>query len=277
MYISIIVTCIVVAIVVGIIIWFLFRNSKKSTNTIATTTCVKTIRTCVPCSEGTLYVEGVCVDDTQVCTGEGAVGGECGDKTTAAGTAYKCDCKEGFVCNTTTHLCEECPEGTLYVEGVCVDDTHTCGETECGDKTTAAGTAYTCNCGDGLICNGTVCEACPEGTLWVDGVCKDDKQTCIGEGAVGGECGDKTTAAGTAYTCNCKEGFVCNTTTHLCEACPAGTLWVDGVCKDDKQTCIGEGAEGGECGVEKTTDAGTVYVCECEEGLVCNDWFNICR
>jgi hypothetical protein len=190
-----------------------------------------------------LYVDGVCKDDKQTCTGDGAVAGECGDKTTAAGTAYKCDCKEPNVCNTTTKKCEACPAGTLWVDGVCKDDKQVCtGEGavggECGvEKTTAAGTKYTCKCDAPNVCNTTthVCEACPEGTLYVEGVCVDDTQVCTGDGASGGECGDKTTDAGTAYTCTCKAPFVCNETTVLCEQCKVGWTYEDGKCVEDSE------------------------------------------
>ena len=233
------------------------------------------------CPEGTLLVDGECKDDIQTCAEN-----VCGEFTTDAGTVYECQCTAPFVCNESLKTCEACPEGTMYVNGVCVDDTQTCAENVCGEFTTDTGTVYECQCTAPFVCNNESgqCEECSDGFVLVDGICVEkpppppedcpdgfvlidnkcvnDEQVCSGNA-----CGEYTTDAGTVYECKCVDPFICNNDSKSCE-CPAGTT------DDELGSCISDCKliPQKECGPSTLASDGSACMIECvDSGKLCID------
>jgi hypothetical protein len=243
-------------------------------NTEAAGTCAPIANSCRPdgqpqqtCDANCVAPKSTCANNTccapaALCTGSGAVGGECNitHPANGCGSDRTCNCNAGLTCTcgADNHVCTAA-DGA----GTC-KAALTCGGLAAGACGTGisngVGGTIDCGCGTGHICSTTTpgvigtCE-CANGTA--------NPYTCAnvpsGPGQPGGDaCGSFPNGCGGTVTCNCTAGLTCNQTPN------------PNVCCQGAAACAGGGGDGAECNVTHSSGGcGPDNVCTCAGARAC--------
>ena len=224
---------------------------------------------CPKCPGETCYINGNCTDPNSDCKDETMKGDKC--ETPCSDGHPNCEsCSRNGICKTCTEnkfkgdYCEEscsnCPGGTCYANGTCIDPSSNCDdETMKGDKCDTPCNNEHPNCEkckrDGTCTKcfydkfkenncSIPCSNCPGGTCHINGTCIDPSSNCEGETMKGEKC-DTSCGNPNEYCSTCKRDGTCltckdqlkygPTCTDSCENCPGD------ICEFDDGTCINEG------------------------------------
>ena len=265
---------------------------------------------CSTCPDGLCANNGTCDNTKANCKDDASYGPECKDECTKIGpNCLKCNRDETCsVCVNATfygkkceNFCSHCPNNECYIDGTCVNTDEDCPDphfygNDCkksckdinGNCDTCSRKEICTNCTTeeywGNKCE-KHCDYCPENRCYINGICVDKNNNCIGSNFTGERCDEPCTDINNnclfcdrkkiCFECKNKSMFGDDCSTP-CDRCPGNPSICDnkGICNDTKTPCKDPSYTGLNCSLLCKDQHPKGNCKTCDRNYICTECYN---
>ena len=265
---------------------------------------------CNTCPDGLCANNGTCDNTKANCKDDASYGPECKDECTKIGpNCLKCNRDETCsVCVNATfygkkceNFCSHCPNNECNIDGTCVNTDEDCPDphfygNDCkksckdinGNCDTCSRKEICTNCTTeeywGNKCE-KHCDYCPENRCYINGICVDKNNNCIGSNFTGERCDEPCTDINNnclfcdrkkiCFECKNKSMFGDDCSTP-CDRCPGNPSICDnkGICNDTKTPCKDPSYTGLNCSLLCKDQHQKGNCKTCDRNYICTECYN---